>query len=107
MAAPPEGTLPPPMFRNTSAEYTDIGLTRSIKKYQSGTTPLIISDKAAPPHAIPRKMMGSIMLKKNHKKIAPPSAVDLFLKSVEKKNATVRYTRPTKMVAIIKIRYSP
>ena len=87
-------------------EYTEVGLNKLSAWYQSGTTigfpsaNSVISIEVA---SNPIKTIGRIMLKRNHRKIAPPIAVDCLLKSVEKNNATLKNTNPRSMVAPMKI----
>lgn len=86
--------------------YTDVGLNKLRAWYQSGTiivfpiANFVISMLVA---SSPIKTIGRIMLKRNHRKIAPPIAVDRLLKIVEKNSATLKKTNPRSMVAPMNI----
>ena len=87
-------------------EYTDVGLNKLRAWYQSGTTIGFPSTNFVISIVVinnPTKTIGRIMLKRNHRKIAPPIAVDLLLKIVEKNSATLKNTNPRSMVAPMKI----
>jgi len=89
--------------------YTEIGLKRFKKWYQSGITSvvsMVISVKSIVVASKPTNTIGRMILNRNHRKIAPPSAVDRFEKTVEKNNATVKKTSPKTIVTPIKIKYS-
>ena len=68
--------------------------------------PIAISVKSMVVASNPTKTIGRMMLKRNHRKIVPPSAVDRFENTVEKNNATVKKTNPKTMVTAIKMTYS-
>ena len=92
-----------------SIEYTEIGLNRFRTWYQSGTIScdsISTVVKSIVVASNPTNTIGRIILKRNHRKIAPPRAVDRFEKTVEKNNATVKKTNPNTMVRPIKSRYS-
>ena len=87
-------------------EYTDVGLNKLRAWYQSGTTiefPITNFEISIEAASNPIKTIGRIMLKRNHRKIAPPIAVDRLLKSVEKNSATLKNTIPRSMVTPMKI----
>ena len=87
-------------------EYTDIGLNKLTALYQSGTLIVFPCTNCVISIVVinnPTKTIGRIMLKRNHRKIAPPIAVDLLLKIVEKNSATLKNTNPRSMVAPMKI----
>ena len=87
-------------------EYTDVGLNKLRAWYQSGTTiefPITNFEISIEAASNPIKTIGRIILKRNHRKIAPPIAVDRLLKIVEKNNATLKKTNPRSIVAPIKM----
>ncbi len=87
-------------------EYADIGLNKLMALYQSGTLIVVPCTNCVISIVVinnPTNTIGRIMLKRNHRKIAPPIAVDRLLKSVEKNNATLKNTNPSNMVAPMKI----
>ena len=98
-----------PIARVISVEYTEIGLNRVKMKYQSGAmivVSVVICEISIVVSSSPTKTMGRMMLNRNHRKIAPPSAVDRFAKMVEKHIATVRKTNPNSMVSPMNAKYS-
>ena len=92
-----------------SVEYTEIGLNRFRTKYQFGALSvdsMVICVKSMVVASNPTKTIGRMMLNRNHRKIAPPRAVDRFENTVEKNKATVRNTNPKIIVSPMKTRYS-
>jgi hypothetical protein len=96
-----------PMVIVMSEVYTEIGLHKLRTWYQSGATiepPEITVLKSTLAASNPIKTISRIIRKRNQRKIAPPIAVDLLLKTVEKNSATLRNTNPISMVDPMKIR---
>ena len=92
-----------------SVEYTEIGLNKFRKWYQSGTIicdSMVTVEKSIVVASNPTNTIGRIILKRNQRKIAPPRAVDRFEKTVEKNKATLRKTNPKIIVIPIKVKYS-
>jgi len=97
------------MLMLMSIEYTEIGLNRFRKWYQSGAincVSMVAVVKSIVVASNPTNTIGRIILKRNQRKIVPPSAVDRFEKTVEKNNATLKKTNPNTMVIPIKVKYS-
>jgi len=98
-----------PIAMVITVEYTEMGLNRFKTKYQSGALMvvfIVILFKSIVVISSPKKTIGRMMLNRNHRKIAPPRAVERLVKMDEKQIATVRNTNPKSIVSPMNARYS-